>query len=85
MDPKRNPPRHVIITLPKIKDKERILKAARENERVTTKEFPLGYQLISQKKPCREEGAAKKYLKSRKARTYIQDYPAKLSLEWKGR
>ena len=30
LDPKRNTPRHIIIKLPKIKDKERILKAARE-------------------------------------------------------
>ena len=29
LDPKRNTPRHIIITLPKIKEKERILKAAR--------------------------------------------------------
>ena len=30
LDPRRNTPRHIIITLPKIKDKERILKAPRE-------------------------------------------------------
>ena len=36
-DPKRRTPRHIIITLPKVKDKERILKAAREKERVTYK------------------------------------------------
>ena len=35
LDPKRNTPRHIIIKLPKIKDKERILKAAREKGRVT--------------------------------------------------
>ena len=29
-DPRRNTPRHIKITLPKIKDKERILKATRE-------------------------------------------------------
>ena len=29
LDPKRNTPRHIIIKLPKIKDKEKILKAAR--------------------------------------------------------
>ena len=34
-------PRHIIITLPKIKDKERILKAAREKETVTYKEVPI--------------------------------------------
>ena len=31
-DPKRNTPKHIIIKLPKIKDKERILKAAREQQ-----------------------------------------------------
>ena len=40
LDPRRNTPRHIIITLPKIKDKEKILKAAREKEIVLTKEFP---------------------------------------------
>ena len=30
LDPRRNTPRHIIITLAKMKDKEIILKAARE-------------------------------------------------------
>ena len=41
LDPRRNTPRHIIITLPKIKDKERILKAAREKWRVTYKGVPI--------------------------------------------
>ena len=41
LDPKRNTPRHIIIKLPKIKDKERILKAAREKETVTYKGVPI--------------------------------------------
>ena len=41
LDPKRNTPRHIIIKLPKIKDKERILKAARGKETVTYKGVPL--------------------------------------------
>ena len=41
MDPKKNIPRHIIINLPKIKDKERILKAARGKERVTNKGVPI--------------------------------------------
>ena len=41
MDPKRNTPRHIIIKLSKIKDKERILKAAREKETVTYKGVPI--------------------------------------------
>ena len=35
LDPRRNTPRHIIITLPKIKE-ERILKAAREKETAPT-------------------------------------------------
>ena len=35
--PRKHTPRHIIITLPKIKEKERILKAAREKETVTYK------------------------------------------------
>ena len=37
LDPRRNTSRHIIITLAKIKDKERILKAARDKETVTYK------------------------------------------------
>ena len=40
LDPKRNTPRH-IIKLPKIKDKERILKATRGKERVSYKGVPI--------------------------------------------
>ena len=40
LDPKKHTLRHIIITLLKIKGKERMLKVARENERVTYKEFP---------------------------------------------
>ena len=41
LDPTRNTPRHIIITLPKIKDEERILKAARGKETVTYKGVPI--------------------------------------------
>ena len=40
-DPRWNTPKHIIITLRKIKDKERILKAAREKETVTYKGVPI--------------------------------------------
>ena len=40
LDPKKNTPRHIIIKLYKIKDKERILKAARERRQLPTKEYP---------------------------------------------
>ena len=41
MDPRRNTPRHIIIILPKIKDKERILEAALEKDTVTCKGLPI--------------------------------------------
>ena len=41
LDPRRNTPRHIIITLPKIKQKERILEAAREKDTVTYKGVPI--------------------------------------------
>ena len=40
MDAKRPTPRHIIMKMPKVKDKERILKAAREKQLVTYGEFP---------------------------------------------
>ena len=41
LDQNRATPRHIIIKLPKVKDKERILKAAREKETVTYKGVPI--------------------------------------------
>ena len=41
LDPRKHTPRHIIITLPKIKDKERILKAAREKEIFIHKGVPI--------------------------------------------
>ena len=41
INPRRNPPRHILIKLPKIKYKENILKAARENQQITYKGIPV--------------------------------------------
>ena len=41
LDPKRNTPKHIIIKLLKIKDKETILKAARAKDTVTYKGVPI--------------------------------------------
>ena len=35
MDAKRPTPRHIVIDMPKVKDKERLLKAAREKKLAT--------------------------------------------------
>ena len=41
LDPRKNTPRYIIIKLPKINDKERILKATRGKETVTYKVVPI--------------------------------------------
>ena len=41
INPRRNTPRHIIIKLTKMKDKEKILKAAREKKQVTYKGTPI--------------------------------------------
>ena len=64
LEPRKHTPRHITITLPKIENKERILKAAREKETVTYKGVPSRLSVISQKKHCRQKGAGKKYSKS---------------------
>ena len=71
LDPRRNTLRHVIITLPKITQKERILEAAREKETVTYKGLPIRLSADFSKETLqarrgwhRQEGAGKKYSKS---------------------
>ena len=62
--------------MPKVKDKERILKAERAKQ-LPTKEFPYDCQLISQKKLCRQEVFKVIQSKDLQPRLF---YPAKLSL-----
>ena len=41
LDPRKHTPRHIIITLPKMKQRERILEAARDKDTVTYKGVPI--------------------------------------------
>ena len=41
INPRRNTPRHILIKLPKIKNKEKVLKAAREKQQITYKGIPI--------------------------------------------
>ena len=61
LDQRRNTPRHIIITLLKIKDKERILKAAREKKRVTYKGVPVRLSADFSKETLQTRRAGKKY------------------------
>ena len=49
MDPKRPTPRIIIIKMPKVKDKERILKATRDKKLVTYRGVPMGLSADSSK------------------------------------
>ena len=41
INPRRNIPRHILIKLTKIKDREKILKVAREKKQITYKGTPI--------------------------------------------
>ena len=41
INPRQNPPRHIVIKLTKSKHKEQILKAAREKQQITHKGIPI--------------------------------------------
>ena len=59
----RNTPRHIIITVAKIKE-ERILEAAREKDRVTYKGVPIRLSADFSKETLQARRAGKKYSKS---------------------
>ena len=64
MDTKRPIPRHIIIKMPKFKDKERILKAARKKQLVTYRGVPIRLSVDFSKETFRLEETGKKYSKS---------------------
>ena len=85
LDPRKHTPRHIIITLPKIEDKERILEAAREKDTVPYKGVPITLS----------DDFSKKTLKARRGWQEVFQvkgkdlhprllYPAKLSCRMEG-
>ena len=81
LDPKRNTPRHIII-----KDKERILKAAREKETVTYKGFPIRLSADFSKETLQARRGWKEVLEIVKGKDLHPRllYPAKLSFRMEG-
>ena len=86
MDPKRKTPRHIIIKLPKIKDKERVLKAARGKERVTYKGVPIRLSADFSKETLQARRGWKEVFKVMKSKDLHSRllYPAKLSFRMEG-
>ena len=86
LDPKRNTPRHIIIKLPKIKDKERILEAAREKETVTYKGVPIRLSADFSKEILQARRGWKEVFQVTKSKDLHPRllYPAKLSFRMEG-
>ena len=64
MDSRKDIPRHIIIKLPKVKDKERILKEAREKDTVTYKGVPIRLSADFSKETLQARRDWKEVLKS---------------------
>ena len=82
LDPRKHIPRHIIITLAKIKDKERILKAAREKQIVTYKGVPISLSADFSKETLQARRGWKELFQVRKGKDLHPRllYLAKLSL-----
>ena len=84
--PKRNTPKHIIIKLPKTKDKERILKAGRGKETVTYKGVPIRLSADFSKQTLQATRGWKEVSEVMKGKDLHPRllYPAKLSFRMEG-
>ena len=80
LDPRSNTPRHIIIKLPKMKDKERIFKVAREKVTVTYKGVPIRLSADFSKETLQAGRSWKELFKVMKGKDLHPRllYPAKL-------
>ena len=87
LDPRRNTPRHIIITLAKIKNKERILEAAREKDTVTYKGVPTRLSADFSKETLQARRGWKEVFQVMKGKGLHPRllYPAKLSFRMEGK
>ena len=86
MNPKRPTLRHIMIKMPKVKDKDRILKEAREKQLVTYRAVPVRLSIYFSKETLqarRNWKAIFKVMKSKDIQPRLL-YPAKLSFRIEG-
>ena len=86
MEAKRPIPRHIIIKMPKVKDKERILEASREKKLFTYKGVPIRLSADFSKETSqarRDWQEIFKVMKSRDLQPRLL-YPAKISFRING-
>ena len=86
LDPKKHTPRHIIITLAKIKQKERILEAAREEDTVTYKGVPIRLSADFSKEALQARRGWQEVFEVMKGKDLYPRllYPAKLSFRMEG-
>ena len=86
INPRRNTPRHILIKLTKIKDKEKILKAAREKKQIACKGTPkrLSADFSTETLQARREWQDILHvMKGKNLQTRLL-YPARLSFRFEG-
>ena len=86
LDPRRNTPRHIIITLSKIKEMEKILESAREKDTVTYKGVPIRLSADFSKETLQARRGWKEVFQVMKGEDLHPRllYPAKLSFRMEG-
>ena len=86
LDPRKYSPRHIIITLPNIKDRERILKASREKETVTYKGVSIKLSADFSQETLQESREWKEVFEVMDGKDLHPRllYPAKLSFKMEG-
>ena len=87
LDPRKYTPKHIIITFPKITNKKRILKAAREKETVTYTGVPIRLSADFSKETLQERRVWKEVFQVMKGKDLHPRllYPAKLSFRMEGK
>ena len=86
LDPRKHRLRHIIITLAKVKDKERISEAAREKEAVTYKGVPIRLSADFSKETLQARRGWKEVFEVMKGKDLHPRllYPARLSFRMEG-
>ena len=87
LDPRKHTPRYIIITLPKIKNKKRILEVAREKETVTYKGDPIRLSADFSKETLQARKGWQEVFQVMKGKDLHPRllYPAKLSFRMEGK
>ena len=83
INPRRNTPRHILIKLTKIKQKEQIFKSARENQQMTHKGIPIRITADLSIETLQARRDILKVMKEKNLQPRLL-YPARISFRYEG-